>query len=464
MKKKIKIRGRLFFFLTGIFLGIFFLTTSFYFLWEKRYTSKIYPGLYIAGYNFGGKTPREIEDYFRQKNSRIKLDFTFAYKDLVATQSAAEINWGYNEKLIADQALSFGRTNNSLSDLYQKINALKNGYSLPVSYSYNEQTLSSFLKKMAEKIDIPAKEALFHFSNGRVSAFQLSSNGQALDTEETKKIISSMFSVVPMENSPLSLSINLPVRVVEPEVTTGEANNLGVKELVAQGSSHFAGSIPNRAYNVQLAASRLNGILVPPDKEFSFNKSLGDVSKLTGYKEAYVIKEGRTILGDGGGVCQVSTTLFRAVLNAGLPITERHAHSYRVGYYEQDSPPGLDASVYDPQWDLKFTNNTGGYLLIQSSVDPKTSTLVFELYGTSDGRITTISKPVVKNQVPPPEDLYQDDPNLPKGEVKQIDWKAWGADASFTQTVERNGETLISETFSSHYQPWQAVFLKGTKE
>ena len=202
--------------------------------------------------------------------------------------------------------------------------------------------------------------------------------------------------------------------------------------------------------------------MVKPGETFSFNQTLGDVSSETGYKQAYVIKNGRTELGDGGGVCQVSTTLFRAALDAGLPITERRAHSYRVSYYEQGSPPGIDATVYEPSPDLKFTNDTPGHILIQSFADSKALTLAFEIYGTSDGRVSTISKPVVSGVTPPPEDLYIDDPTLPAGTVKQIDWKAWGAKVVFDYTVEKNGVTTIDETYVSSYKPWQAIFLRGT--
>ncbi|MEK7112330.1 MAG: VanW family protein, partial [Patescibacteria group bacterium] len=144
------------------------------------------------------------------------------------------------------------------------------------------------------------------------------------------------------------------------------------------------------------------------------------------------------------------------------PIIERRAHSYRVAYYEQDSLPGLDATVYDPTADLKFKNDTPAHILIQPIVDTKKATLVFEIYGTSDGRTSTISKPVVANVVPPPEDLYTDDPTLPAGKIKQIDYKAWGAKVTFNYKVERGGENIYQKTFVSNYRPWQAVYLRGT--
>jgi vancomycin resistance protein YoaR len=190
---------------------------------------------------------------------------------------------------------------------------------------------------------------------------------------------------------------------------------------------------------------------------------VGDISAATGYQSAYIIKDGRTVLGDGGGVCQVSTTLFRAALAAGLPIIERHAHAYRVHYYEEGGfKPGLDATVYGPTYDLKFKNDTPTSILIQVKTDVANLSLTFDLYGTGDGRKAQISNQKLWDITPPPPDLYQDDPTLPKGTVKQVDFAAWGAKASFDYLVTRGTEVLESTTFVSNFRPWQAVYLKGT--
>lgn len=320
--------------------------------------------------------------------------------------------------------------------------------------------ISEIIAKIASGVERAPENPVFIFEEGRVKEFEPSKEGVSVQKDEFAALISEKIAV--LEDGETAATIEVPVVKSEPSISTGEVNNLGIKELIGRGVSRFRGSIPNRVHNISLASSRFKGVLVPPGETFSFNKSLGDVSGLTGFKQAYVIKEGKTVLGDGGGVCQVSSTLFRAALNAGLPIVERTAHAYRVGYYEQDSSPGFDATVYDPSPDLKFKNDTPGHILIQTSVDTKTSTLVFEIYGTSDGRVATVTKPIVSTQVPPPEDLYVDDPTLPVGTVKQIDFKAWGAKVSFNYLVTRGGEEIYKKTFVSNYRPWQAVYLRGT--
>ena len=326
---------------------------------------------------------------------------------------------------------------------------------------FDKEKISLLISEVAKSVNRFPQNAVFEFREGKVHEFLPAESGiQITEKELSKKIIRALIKI---ESSNIeSVSIGIPFAETKPKITTGEANNLGIKELVGKGTSRFSGSISSRIHNIGLASFKFSGALVAPGETFSFNDVLGDVSIFTGYKQAYIIKDGKTVLGDGGGVCQVSTTLFRAILDAGLPIVERAAHSYRVSYYEQGSPPGLDATVYAPTTDLKFKNDTPGHLLIQTKFHSPTSSLAFEIYGTSDSRESTISKPVVTSILPPPEDLYVDDPTLPEGTTKQIDWKAWGARVHFDYSVERNENVIYQKTFYSNYRPWQAVFLRGT--
>lgn len=326
---------------------------------------------------------------------------------------------------------------------------------------YGNDAIMDVVQKTATLFERDPQNPKFVFENNKVIEFQPALDGVKIDEDAFENLLVEKLDQL-AASTEKRLDIDIPVIKTPPEITTDKVNNLGIKELIGRGSSTYFHSIPGRVHNVALAASRINGTLVKPGETFSFNDTLGDVSAFTGYQQAYVISDGKTILGDGGGVCQVSSTLFRAILNAGLPVAERQAHSYRVGYYEQGSPPGLDATVYSPSPDLKFVNDTPGYILIEAIADTKNYSLVFELYGTSDGRISSISKPVVTNVISPPEDLYQDDPTLPAGVIRQVDYKAWGAKVTFNYTVTRNGQEIISKTFISNYKPWQAVYLRGT--
>lgn len=325
---------------------------------------------------------------------------------------------------------------------------------------FDEEKLKDYIAQLATLINQSPQDALFRFEAGRAVVFQPEKNGTLIDQTKTLQLIKEGIKGLEglEENEKL---IELPVQLIEPKIKIGDINRFGIVEKIGEGHSSFQGSIPDRIHNIQLSSTKLSGILVPPGGIFSFNQSLGEVSEVTGFEQAYIIKEGRTILGDGGGVCQVSTTLFRALLNAGLPILERHAHAYRVSYYEQGSQPGFDATVFDPTADLKFKNDTPAYILIQTSINTANKTLVFEIYGTADNREVSISKAKIWDQTSPPPDLYQDDSTLPAGTVKQIDWKAWGAKVAFDWKVTRNSEVLQERTFFSSYRPWQAVYLRG---
>jgi len=181
------------------------------------------------------------------------------------------------------------------------------------------------------------------------------------------------------------------------------------------------------------------------------------VSRATGYKPAYVIQQGRTVLGDGGGVCQVSTTVFRAALNAGLPILERKGHSYRVGYYEP--PVGMDATIYDPAPDFRFINDTGHYILFIARTEGDQA--VFEFYGTRDGRVASTTQPVVYNIVKPGEPRYIETDSLAPGEKKKVESAHNGASASFTYTVTSPDGTVKEEVFNSQYVAWKETWLVG---
>ncbi len=454
------------FFIFGGLVGLFLLTSFFVIYFESKYQGKIYPGIYVGEINASGKTTSEIEAYYQQKSFPFTdLTFQLTYETNVATISGKDLAVHFDEKQSAQQAYLIGRSGHIVADTIQKVSAFRKGIHLPVTLALNTQALDDFLSNLSQSINIEAEDALFRFENGKVTTFKLSSVGRQLNTVKTKELLLEYLRSISSSSNPNTylVSLPLPIEQIEPEVTTESSNNLGIKEQIGHGTSRFSHSIPGRIHNVALAASRINGHIIPPDSVFSFNEALGDVSAATGFEQAYIIKNGRTVLGDGGGVCQVSTTLFRAALQAGLPITERWAHAYRVGYYEQDSPPGIDATVYSPSNDLKIKNDTGHSILIQTTVDTTNLTMEFDLFGTSDGRVSQISTPHIYAQTPPPADLYQDDPTLQQGQIKQTDFAAAGAKVDFTYKVTRNGTVINDQKFFSNYRPWQAVFLRGTK-
>jgi vancomycin resistance protein YoaR len=430
-------------------------------IFEKIYQGRIYPHISVGNINVGGKSPKEVETYWLAKNTPFTTtQFELRYDGKTATISGADLGLGYDATLSATQAYLVGRSRQWLTNIYLKL--FQKPVNLAPYFRWNNSVVNDMLDTIASQVDIPPMDALFRFQNSRVTNFRPSSNGRRLNKDEANIRLTQAFYTAERTGQQ-HITILMPVETVKPTVATTQANIFGIKELVGTGYSEFAESIQGRIHNIALAAARINGILVKPGETFSFNDAVGDISAATGYQSAYIIKDGRTVLGDGGGVCQVSTTLFRAALAAGLPIIERHAHAYRVHYYEEGGfKPGLDATVYGPTYDLKFKNDTPTSILIQVKTDVTNLSLTFDLYGTGDGRKAQISNQKLWDITPPPPDLYQDDPTLPKGTVKQVDFAAWGAKASFDYLVMRGTEVLESTTFVSNFRPWQAVYLKGT--
>jgi vancomycin resistance protein YoaR len=232
--------------------------------------------------------------------------------------------------------------------------------------------------------------------------------------------------------------------------------------VVSEATSYFKGSSAGRMHNIELAASKFQNVIVPPDTVFSFNRYLGDVSTEEGYDESLIIFGNRTTVGIGGGVCQVSTTAFRAAFFGGFELVERWAHGYRVSWYEINSVPGLDATVYSPSVDFKFRNDTENYILIKTETDLEVGTLTFRFYGTPTGREVIVSEPEQTNMTEAPPPVYEADPLLPTGTVKQVVWENDGGDVTVTRLV-KEGETIIHEDeIVSRYRPWQAIFKVGS--
>jgi len=449
-----------------LFVNIFI--ASFFLIKQKVDLLKnlIYPNVFIDQTLVAYKTKEEVITMLEEKNKRlVKAKIIVIFNDQkIATFSGEKLKVGLDSQTAALQAYLIGRSPLLLSSLYQKITTILNlkKYFVSSSLKYDKDLIRQFISQMEDTYNKPAKNALFTFENGRVTAFAREEKGFQLLSDKFLKDFDE--AVKELKYNAGEKTIVFSYQIIEPEITLAKANNFGIEEFLAEGKSDFSHSIPERIHNIILAASKFNGVLIPKDKILSFNETVGEISSLTGYKPAFIIKNGKTVLGDGGGICQVSTTLFRAALNAGLEIVERHPHAYRVSYYENDSKPGFDATVFAPTVDLKIKNNTPAYILLESEVDKKNNLLRFYLFGKKDNREVKISSIQIWDIIPPPEPKYQDDPTLKKGIVRQIDFAAWGGKASFNYQVFKNGEKIIDEVFFSNYRPWQAVYLVGVGE
>lgn len=320
----------------------------------------------------------------------------------------------------------------------------------------NSANIAAFVTTLADQIRREPVDARVVFDQGSLRITQESQVGRALDEPATLAALTAAFL------GAQSRDLTLAVTTLEPAVSSATLANLGLKELIGTATTSYSGSPENRKHNIQTGLSFLTSRALGPEEEFSVVTALGAVDDTTGYLPELVIKENRTTPEYGGGLCQVSTTLFRAVLNAGLRITERQNHSYRVSYYERDVGPGLDATIYLPSPDLKFLNDTPGWILIQGSINEETDAITFDLYGTKDGRRSEISKPEIYDVTNPPDPITLATADLPVGETKQIEKPHTGAKTTVTYKVYRGEELLVDQTFRSTYKAWPARYLVGT--
>src|SRR6266508_686848 len=344
------------------------------------------------------------------------------------------------------------------------VSRVDNGGQAEVRVGLDPTALRQILNDLKPFVDRSPVNSKFIFNDATLQLDLMANSqiGRVMDVEASVTAIND--ALMRGEHTVL-----LSVAEQQPAVTdTATAADLGITQLVAKHTSYFYGSSEPRIQNIVAASARYHGVLIAPGETFSMGSELGDVSLENGFAEALIIYGGRTIKGVGGGVCQVSTTLFRTVFFAGYPVVERIPHAYRVSYYEMTASgsvdsnlAGLDATVYFPLVDFKFTNDTPYWLLMETYVDVSARTLTVKLYLTSDGRTVTWETSGPTNVVPAPDPLFEENPELGKNQIKQVDWSANGADVTVVRTVLRNGAAYFTDTFKTHYEPWRAICEYG---
>ncbi len=291
-------------------------------------------------------------------------------------------------------------------------------------FKFDPGAVYDWTNTIAASVNAQASDPTMKIVNGRVTEFTPPQTGKALDRyDSTMKIIEAL--------SNGQTTVNLTVVTTQPRTELDSTNKLGITELIGRGESKFNGSPNNRRHNIRVGVEKMKGVIVKPGEEFSFNKYLGPVEASTGFKPELVIKATGTVPEFGGGLCQVSSTTFRAAMHAGLPITQRRNHSYAVQYY---APQGTDATIYPGVIDLKFTNDTGNSILIWPYFKEE-NYLVFDFYGTYDGRKVELGTPYAYDK-------------QSSGAMK----------ATWKRTVTKNGKSE-SQTFNSVYQS-PALFHK----
>ncbi|MDO8571592.1 MAG: VanW family protein [bacterium] len=319
------------------------------------------------------------------------------------------------------------------------------------SITFDEILVRSFLTEtIAPVLFIQALDPKFEMQDGKLILSQIPNNGRELNIDKTIEALRTEF----LQNK--QRTINLVIDVKTSDLAFVE-HQPSIKEIVAKAETDFKGSPKNRRANIALGAKKMNGVLIEDGQEFSLIAHLGAIDKESGFLPELVIKGNKTQPEYGGGLCQVSTTLFRAVTFSGLPILERRNHSYRVSYYEP--PIGFDATIYSPKPDFRFKNDTGNPILIQARVHGTKITV--ELWGTKDGRLTEVDEPRVFNIKKAGEAKIIETEALKPGEKKCTEKAHNGADAIFERRTTYPTGDKKTDVFKSHYIVWPAVCYVG---
>ncbi len=308
---------------------------------------------------------------------------------------------------------------------------------------------------VSPEVEELAVNARFQIEDGKVKEFAGSAQGVSLDVDGMRAALEQAIA----EDT---TSIILATFVTEPEITTEEVNDLGVTTLLGTGTSSYKGSPKNRIQNIKNGVQLLNGLLIAPGETFSLLNALQPFVAENGYLPELVIKGDKITPEIGGGLCQIGTTTFRAAMKSGLPIAERRNHSLVVSYYNDpaNGKPGTDATIYDPAPDLKFTNDTGHFVLFEALNNTKTQALSFSFWGTSDGRKGSYTPPVVIRWLPVGETKRIESADLKPGE-ETCQGEHVGADTTFTYTVLKADGSTVDTVFDSHYRPLPKICLVG---
>lgn len=337
----------------------------------------------------------------------------------------------------------------SLYDNLEDITFYKDAEGVQVEVS--ERFITNYLNEVIRpevKVEPGKLELIYNSETNKVDFQSDERKGKDLNIEGS--ILSFNQSLKDRLFSGSVYAVQLTTMTLEPTLEIDPIlQEQGVTELVETGYTTFRGSTTNRIHNINVGMDRFNGLIIQPGEEFSFNDNLGPVDASAGYRPELVIKSFGTIPEYGGGLCQVSSTMYRAALLSGLDITERDNHSYAVGYYAQVLGHGLDATIYPGVKDLKFVNNSGSTIVMQAYAEGTSA--YFKFYGTKHIDRVELVGPVNSGYHSPGPESITVDASLPPGTVKVMDTPVTGFNSYWERIIyDKDGNTTKEEIFSDY--------------
>lgn len=437
-----------------IVIGVLVVTTAISFFsvvsWAGK-SDKIFSGVTVKGQNLGGQTKAEAENALKayvaaMADKSIQVQFEGGEGAFKLSQ----VDYKSETGPIIDKAWKVGRNGNVLSQWMERRRVAERGTEIPFNYSVSKEKFTALINDMTAKVRTAPKDAKFVLTPQETIQIVESTPGRSFDTEDAYQQLKNMI------DEDQTAEIQLAMVEVAPKLTTEGARNLKVDGPIASFTTHFNVNQVNRTFNVKVAAAALDGQVIMPGKSFSFNDIVGPRSSEAGYKDAKVIINNEFVDSLGGGVCQVSTTLYNALLQADVKITERSNHSLVVKYV----PLGQDAAVAYGYKDLKFTNNLPCAVIMKSTISG--GALTIKLFGdTSLKKTADVKNTIIKEY--PFKTVYKDDPTLPKGKQVVSQNGENGYRVTSVLYLYKDGKQIAKKNLTaSYYKALDKVILVGT--
>lgn len=414
---------------------------------------KIFPGVSVSGVNLGNKTKVEASEALSKYTEVLRNKVVVVqFKGGSGNLNLSAIDLQANTASMIDKAYRAGRQGSFLEQWQYRRNIAQNGLEIPFEFSVSKGKLKAVLENMTKGIRVPPRDAKLIVTPEETIQIVEGSSGVGIDINDA---FEQLLGIVKEGNEP---EIIITTVEIKPAVTTEDVRNMKVNGVVSEFTTSFNTKMVNRTFNVKVAAAAVDGQIVKPGEVFSFNKVVGPRSTEAGYKEAKVIINNEFVDSLGGGVCQVSSTLYNALLKADVEIVQRSPHSLVVKYV----PLGQDAAVAMGVKDLQFRNNMPSALVIKSSV--RGNSLVIKLFGdVSLKKSISVVNNIVK--VYPFKIVYKYDPTLPKGKQEVTQKGENGYRVVSKMIIYQNGKVIGQKALSpSYYKPLDQIILVGTKQ
>ncbi len=413
----------------------------------------VYEGVYVEGINISGLTKAEALHLINtsMKSQHSDKSIILRYGQESWTLKMEDISLKYLAEKAVEKAYSLGRSGNFINRL-EEIRRLKSRHvNIPCSLSYDRRLLRDGIWKIKEKIDREPENATVWYEKGKINRTE-SSIGLSLDVDATMSIIEEAIKGRKYGE------INLVVEEKKPHITTEDVNQ--IEKVIASFSTHFNPQEINRTYNLKLSAERINNVLLKPGEIFSMNEKLGPRTAENGYREAPIIVKNEVVPGIGGGVCQMVSTLYNAVLLSRLDVVERSNHSVAISYVK----PGLDATIAENYLDFKFRNNMDSCILVHAEVIGNKLTVSILGKDTKDGLTVKLRSEVIEVIPPQGEEYVIDEEVLDGIKVILREPKNGYRTVTYRETYDSSGKLIKTEKISEDvYNPIKAQYRVNSR-